>query len=84
MSVSRKNSTEKKFSIILLQVISVELDIFITIKLCGKNVPETGARTIYIIQCKVYSTIYCSRVKDHLRSLLHSSMNFCRIIYENM
>lgn len=73
-----------KSTIILLQVISMELYILITIKLCEKDVPETGARTIYIIQCKVYSTVYCSQVKDQLRSLLHSSMNFCRIIHENM
>lgn len=80
----RKNSSGGKSTIILLQVISMELYILITIKLCEKDVPETGARTIYIIQCKVYSTVYCSQVKDQLRSLLHSSMNFCRIIYENM
>lgn len=85
ISVSQKiQKSTKKSSITLLQVISVKLDILITIKLCVNDVPETGAQTIYIIQCKVYSTEYCSQVKDQLRSLLPSSMKICRIIHENM
>lgn len=72
-----------KSTIILLQVISMELYILITIKLCERTClkQERERSTSSNARC---IALYCSQVKDQLRSLLHSSMNFCRIIHENM